>query len=458
MKQIHYIFLFVLGLLSVAFAPLYLAYGGVTADTISYVQLADSFPEIKWSLFPLGYPLLIKFFNLFTDDYYWAARLLNVLLFALIGVFAYVKKFYFKETVILLTTKIFLFCFFNSLSEAPFLALMYFLMYFLHGFFYRKLSSAAFYMPAALILTLMFSVRYSAVYFLVAFALYYFLYYIYKEKTFVFKSGFFRFLVLSSVGIGLYILFNYFTFGDFAGESFRHKPYLKGIGAEFYRNILSVLNSFNPLFGIKLNSSSAIAYAAEGIFLVLNLVFISLMVRIWKRHFKSSNKDFHILLIATGLIYSGFVFTTVFFQGIEELNIRMLAESSFLYFFSIILICFKEKKYEKPLFFLAVFSLVFNTLYPLKNASDFLERKKFTESKLKSMENKKYYFIKDFRNVKPKVYRIPVINKTFSYGHENLQNSFIDGNIIMMKNPEILWILKDTVQLKEQVIYSTDLE
>lgn len=458
MRQTPYIVLFVFSLLSIAIAPFFLPYGGITADTISYVQLADSFPEVKWSLFPLGYPLLIKFFNFFTDDYFWAARILNIVLFAIIGLFSYLKQFYFRETVILLSTKIFFFCFFNSLSEAPFIFLLYFLLYFVHGYFYSERKSYRFYIPAALIMSLMFSVRYSGLYIYIGFGLFYLLHYIRKENIQFWNSGFFRFLFLSGVGIGAYALFNFINFGDFAGEKFRHNPYLKGIGEEFFRNVLGVFNSFNPVLGIKLNSSSLLAYSVEGILLLINIVFIYFMVRIWKNHFRSYSKDFHVLLLSTGLVYSVFVFFTVFFQGIEELNMRILAESSFLYFYSVIFICYQEKKYEKIIFRLAVFSLLFNTFYPLKNSSNFLERKAFTEKKLTAMEGKKYYFIKDFKKVKPKVYKIPVINKEFSYGHENLQNSFIDGNIIMMKNPDILWILKDTVLQKEQVIYSTDLE
>ena len=60
MKLSWYYFLFFASLLSVAVIPLFVPYGGIGADSISYFRLAYSIPDqVKTSLFPLGYPCLL---------------------------------------------------------------------------------------------------------------------------------------------------------------------------------------------------------------------------------------------------------------------------------------------------------------------------------------------------------------------------------------------------------------
>ncbi|WP_027376603.1 glycosyltransferase family protein [Kaistella palustris] len=459
MKLSFYWFLFFAGLLSIAVIPPFLPYGGIGADSISYFRQAYYLPcDVRDSLFPLGYPFALKVFHFVTDDYYWSARLVSISLYSLVGIFSWLKRFHFKETVILLSTKIFFYSFFNAISEGVFLTLMYFLFYYLYNFFEGKKRSYQFYIPAALLVTLMFSVRYSGVYLLVGMSFFYLFYYFKKRKEIhFFRNDFFKFLLLSSVGIGIYVLFNYFSFGDFAGENYRHRPYLNTIGEDFFRNIISIFNSFNPVLGLKFNGHSNFIYLAESVLFLINLFFIYFAVKIWRKHFQKEGSGFHLLLLLTGLVYTVFVFATVFFQGIEELNIRLLAESSFCYFFSLVFICYKEKVYERLIFLLAVFSLIFNSLYVIKIPENYLKRKAALEKNYPNLTGKKYFCIDDADDKRIEYYRIPLINKEVQYEHQNMQDAAVNGDIIMMRSPYILWILKDTVKNKSEVIYSSEL-
>ena len=138
MSEKKYIYLYFAILFFAIFIPFFISYGGIVADTLSYIKIADSIPDVKSNLFPLGYPLIIRFFHSFIHDYYFSARIISILTVLLIGVFSYFKKFYFKETVILLCTKIFIFCVYNLISEGLFLGIFYFLIYYFHVFFSKN--------------------------------------------------------------------------------------------------------------------------------------------------------------------------------------------------------------------------------------------------------------------------------------------------------------------------------
>lgn len=461
MKKEMYYLLFAISLLSIVVVPLMIPTGGVALDSIAYFRLAYDLPHIEWSLFPLGYPVLLKIFNVIFDDFYWSSRVLNVVLYISIALFSYWKKFYFRATIILLSTKIFFFNFHQSISESLFLVCLYFLMYYLYAFFDDKKKGYRFYVPAALILVYAFCVRYSALYIYIGFSLFYLIYY-YKNKKTVqfFNNDFIKFLIISCFGIVIYCFFNYFNFGDFTGEKFRNDPPVTITAEDLLRNILSVFNSFNPLFAVKLKGNGMSVMVSELVFLLINVFFIFIFVRIWKGYFHKQKADFHVLLIMTGIIYSLFLFVTQFFQGIEELNIRMLSESSFLYFFSILLICYEDIKYEKLIFSLAVFSLLFNSLYPIKHPENFLARKKRVEMKFSKMKNKKYFF-NDFATVN--------VSATEGIPKEGIKNiemrqkqkdGYFNGSIVMTKDPSVHWILEDVEdeESRSEVVYSSELQ
>lgn len=437
--------------------PFWIPAGGITADSISYFRLANDFPNVKWSLFPLGYPLLLKVFHLVTNDFFWSSRILNCLLYTSIALFAYCRKFYFKETVILLTTKIFFFSFYNAISEGLTFVLFYFLVYYLERFFRGDLKGSQFYLPAAACFIFSFVVRYSSLYIGVAMGLFYLIFYFKQRNEINFwKHDFLKFLFVSGLGIVAYCLFNYFSFGDFMGEKYRNDPPIIDI-EDLLRNIASIFNSFNPILGIKFNGNSTLIIVLELILWLVNLVFIYFFYKVWKEHFKNNKGYFHLLLILCGIVYTGFLFVTQFYQGIEELNMRMLSESSFFYFISVIILYYKKLKFEKIIFSLAAFSLLFNSLYVLKIPSDYLDRKNEVEDTLSHLNGKEFFYDDLVNENKVVKYNIPIINKEVEYVHANQQDGYIDGNIVMAKNPKIEWIVEDTVKDKSRVVYASDL-
>lgn len=454
-KTIPYYILLVLALLAVCVVPLAMPHGGVTSDAVYYFRIADQIPEVNWSLFPWGFPVVLKTINVITNDWFWAGRVTSVLIYLSIILFSYVQKFHFRETVILLMTKIFFYSLFNIISEGLFLALMYFQFYFLYEYFRGGRTGFKFYVPAAVLMALMFTVRYSAVYLFVGMVAFYG-YYRTRHKTAFQNRDFLYFLILSALGIAAYMLFNFTNYGDFAGERYRNLP-PADLTDNLGRNVLSVFNSFNPVLGVKLHGSSTIVMVAETVFLLINMVFIFIAINVWRSYFRHHRGLFHKMLITTGLVYTVLVFASFYRQGIEELNIRMLAESTFCYLFSLVFILFKQRKHLKIIYTLAVFSLVFNSLYVLKVPENYLQRKAEVEEVFSEMNGKRYYFIDDLANVRVESYRVPFIKKEIKYEHSNMNDAMINGSIIMAKDPRVFWILKDTVQDKSMMVYSSEL-
>lgn len=202
------------------------------------------------------------------------------------------------------------------------------------------------------------------------------------------------------------------------------------------------------MFGIKLNSSTNLVLVSQFILLCIDLFFGYWFVKIWRKEFKAGFSWFHFLLIFTGIVYGTFLFSTYFYQGIEEINIRMTCEISFCFFFSVIILYFKQKRNEKLIYRLAIFTLFFTALYTLKNHENFLKEKKIIEQKFSKLKNKKYFY----NNIPDRetFYEIPIINKKIKYTHPDSQSWRVNKNIIMAKDPRILWLKKDTVKNKKR--------
>ena len=463
MKKKSYILLLIFLILNVAITPLFIPNGGLVGDIQHYIRIAYYLPEVKWSLYPLGYPLLLRAFYSFTGDYYWAGRIINMLCFLGIGLFAYKKNFHFKETVILLCTKIFVYAYFNILSEGVFLCLMYFLFYYFYQYFYNKRGKQLV-IAGSVLMILLFTVRYSALYIYLALAVYYVFYYYFrlrKQGLSFFRTSYSNFLLISGIGIFLYISFNYMKFGDLMGESFRNPSDLKPFTEPFYIAVLGFFMAFDPFFAIKAVQLTPKSILVESIFLIINLSCIWYFIRICKKYFKKT-KDFYFygLIIFIGISYLLLIFLSSFYQGIDNMDMRILSEGSFCIFYVFIFIVYKEKHNETVIFILAVLCLAFNTVYAIKIPKFYLTQKKETESELAGVIDGKKYFYNDTAEIpEMTTYKIPLIGKEIKKSNPYSQSGFINAYIIMTKYPEILELRDEkSIVDKKLIIYNSDLK
>lgn len=450
-----YVFLAVAVIVIYFFQSFFLPTGGIGADSLSYFGIASDLPELKTNLFPLGFPFLIKIFHFVFQDYFWAGKMLNISMVIIILVFSYVKKFYFRETVLLFAAKTFFFAFNLVISEGPFLFLLYFLFYFFHERFQEKISSTRFVFCASAILILLFTVRYSGIYIYLGTGIFW-LWMLFRRRLFEFQEDILKVLVFSGAGILAYLAFNYLMYGSFTGE------HLRGAPAQIYpvyvlRNILAMVNVIDPFIGIKPASNSIISIAFQVVLMLIDLLLLRYFVKLVKRKKDNLQMEFHYLLWIIAGIYTVTMFISGFYQQIEELNVRMLAAANLCIAFSFLIIYFKDLKSDKFIFRTAVFFLIFLTAYSLKSPENYLKNKRIIELQMPEFKNRKYLFDdeKEVKNVT--VYHIPVLNIFFTYQHTNKQKGEWKQSIGGTVNPQIKWLKYDTIKDKKQVLYTSQL-
>lgn len=460
-NYLKYWVLFIFVILKTAVLPFFLPSGGITSDSVDYFRITVGFPKIVTDLFPLGYPFLVKIFYYIIPDYFYSTKIINVLGICFIGLFSYYKKFFFKETIILLTFKIFsLFLF--SYSEPPFLVLEYLLVYYFHQYFSGELKGIRFVFPASVIMVCMFLVRYSGIYIYLAIGLY-FLYYTIKNKlfkTFYYKS-YFYFLIFSAIGILGYVGFNYTHFNDFIGESSRGLPNYNNIYTFSHENFLGVINVLNPILSVKVTEYSSSIMLLIGIVLILIDISLLFMFFIgYKKLFKKEVNYFHQLLLTIGIVYLGCMIFSEYTQRIEIISTRMICESSFVLFFSFLILyykCFPAK--TKWLFILGVISLLYSIIAIIKTPSNYLKNREKVEYALKKRKEVKYFYRDSNGGDGKMTIKIPFIDKKIDYTNVNIISGNYNLYIVTGLVPSIKLISNDKdIKDKNQILYNSQIK
>lgn len=430
-------------------------FGGIMSDSLSYFGIAEDLPRPETNLFPLGYPLLIKFFHLIFQDYFWAYKILNLLFTISILVFSYKKKFYFRETTLLFAGKTFFCVFTQAISESAFIFALYFLVYFLHEMLIKpqKLYKNA--VIAALLIVSLFSVRYSAVFIYLGVLVFFFLNFI-KIKNEIYFKAFFLFLILSGLGISGYLFVNYLEFKSFTGEQLRGTPngmtYLYII-----RDLLGVCNVIDPFIGLKPASNSLGSLLFQGFILLVDVLIFIYFFRYYKKAKETPQRNFHVLLWVVAVVYTFALLFSGWVQQIEEMGVRLLAAANFCLFFSFLILYFKYNTDDKKIWWISCFFLAFLTAYSLKDPAYYLTKKEVIKAQMPKFKNKKYLF-NDERNIKTlTTYEIPIIKKTFNYEHTNKQKGKLKESLAGSVYPKIKWLKHDTVRNKSEVLYTSQL-
>ena len=434
---------------------LFLSAGGIGADSLSYFGIAADFPQVITNLFPLGFPALIKIFHSVFQDYFWASKVLNILMVVCILLFSYFKQFYFKETVLLFTGKTLFFALNLVSSEGPFIFLLYFLIYFFHEKFQEKIKSGTFVFFASLLMVLLFTVRYSGIYIYLG-ILFFWLFLVLKSKPLPIKIDLFQFLWISGIGITSYLSFNYFTFGSFTGEHLRGAP-AQYAPIYIFRDILGMTNVIDPFIGLKPSSNSFGSLAFQVGVMIIDLILLGYLIKLYRSKKDFIKVEFHYLLWVIAGVYTIGLFISGLFQQIEEMNVRMLAAANFCLFFSFLKIYFKGLQSDRLIFKIGCFFLGFLTLYSLKSPDNYLKNKQQIAQQMPQFSGKKYLYDNEQNQKVTTTYHVPLLKKTFKYQHTNAQRGFIKQSIAGTINPTIKWLKYDTIPNKYLVLYTSDL-
>ena len=438
------------------FQSLFLPYGGIGADGLSYFGMASDFPKLKTNLFPLIYPALLRFFYESLGDYFWAYKVVNFLMVVVLLIFSWFRKFYFKETVLLFTGKSLFFAMNGAVSESLFIFIFYFLLYVVHSFLSEKLKAVLFVFWASLFVVLMFGVRYSGIFIYMSLVLFGF--WLWLERVRVEQLRIYlAFLLLSGLGIFAYLGFNQMYFGSFAGE------HLRGGRGEFqfvylFRDFLGMTNVVDPFIGIKPASNGYLSLMFQVVLMLVDVFLFFKFVK-WYRSNKINFKgSFPKLLWIVTIVYTVGLFVSGLFQQIEEMNVRMLAIANFAFFFSALVLYFQVQKKDQLVFRISFFFFLFLTAYNWKDAGSFLDYKSQMVPQLSRFKHKKYLYNNEKSMVTTTVYEVPIINKEVKYQHTNKQIGELKQTVIGAVNPQIKWLKYDTVRDKSQVLYTSQLK
>lgn len=354
--------------------------------------------------------------------------------------FSCVKKFYFKETAILVTFKFLIYLYTLFIFESVFFTLFYILIYYLSKFLTENELRFKIIFSVVIITVYLTVVRYIRIYGFIVILIYFF-YYTLRYK--LISKNYFYYLLLSSLGIYIYLLYyllyNYIGLGSFLGVH-RFAPALDNIGKYTLENLLGTLSVVNPIFSIKiLESESIIFFIMIGIVLI-GLFFLMSYVWFYRVSFNAKINSFNQLLLTIGCVYFTWMFDSEYTHGIESLNTKMLTPAFFCFYFSFLILFFKiylNKLYY--IFIITILFLVIKTMYLLKFPVNYLSYRLRVMKVFKERKNLKY-FLSDT------VYSIPLLNKKIEYIHPYLQSGYINANIVRSINPDIKYTQK-TIQL-----------
>ena len=180
--------------------------GRVNPDSIRYQRLARVLPEIDNTVTPLGYPLGIKFFTFFGLDEFWSSKVLGILAYFFILYFAWKKKFYFKESLVMMALFSYVSIFSFTMSEPMILPFVFVFLYISKNVILGKISGFKSVFWLSLLLILLYNIRYSALFIIAGTAVFGILNY---KKNYG-KS----FLFSGIIGL-LFIILYKFTFIDY---------------------------------------------------------------------------------------------------------------------------------------------------------------------------------------------------------------------------------------------------
>lgn len=434
----------------------FLPNGGVGADSLSYFEITADFPNVVTNLFPFGYPMFLKIFVSFFDDYFFGAKMLNVVLISAILLFSYFKSFFFRETVLLFAGKTFFYVFTNVLSEGLFIFILYIFLYFIFQIFYTKENKVQNSVVAGLLMVFLFFTRYSGIYIFAGFLVFSALWLLGRKERNVGKALFLLSL-MSTFGVVSYLVFNKVYFGSFTGEDLRGTPG-EMTNLDMLRNFFGVVNVFDPFIGIKPASSGFMSILFQVVVFAVDLCFVIYFVGYYRKAEKSKFYYFHLVLWLIAVFYTIALFASEWFQVIEEINTRMLAAANFCLYFSFLILFFQfGKKYEWLLWRISCFFLMFLLLYSLKDAGSYYNNRDVIKPQISKLSEKKYIFNDERNLVNVTTYEFPGLKKSFTYIHTNKQPGELKQNIAGSLNPKMKWLKEDTVKDKSKVLYTSEL-
>lgn len=357
--------------------------GRVNPDSIRYMRQADMFPVIDNTTAPLGYSLFIKFFTFFGLDEFWSSKLIGILAYTFILIFAYKKRFFFKELLITSALFSFVSIYSYTMSEALTLPFVILFFYTAHQIIKNRISQVKGILYLSLLLIILLNIRYSALFFCVGSLIFG----VMKIGKHYWKS----FAISGFLGIGFYGLYK-IIFIDYFNKDYVN-TFLE-IGLKSTPQLLLELfqgltTTFNPFIHIADPNGGIINYGIYGI----GAITIMIMVFLFNRAKLSETEKFILIISSVTIILSYFV---QYVYSVNAIDYRLLAPFSigiWIVFLRRIFLFFDDTTYS-----IAFLSLLTGFVFTWLSKGNYLDNRKsitqfLTDENLMNKELK--FYVKD---------------------------------------------------------------
>lgn len=353
--------------------------GRTNPDSIRFMRTSNALPVVDNTTTPLGYPLSLKFFALLGVGEFWGSKIVGILAYFFIVWFAWKKKFYLKETILIGGLFSFVSIYSYTMSEALILPFVFVFLYLGRQIMIEEIKGFKAFLYLSLILIALYNIRYSALFFIGGVLLYGILNF--KKhfgKTFIY-AGF--------TGLVFVVLYK-FLFIDYYNE--RYVDQFLEIGLHPTSKLLVELfqglcTTFNPFVHIAKPDGGFINYAIFGI----GFLNILLMAFLFIKNKLSETGKFLVFSGVIGIICSYFI---QYFYSVNAIDYRLLAPFSF----PIWLVYFKKlyQVFGKLTYGITALSLVTGFAFTWLSKGNYLENRKQIQQflKLENLENKPLKF------------------------------------------------------------------
>lgn len=356
--------------------------GRITPDSVRFLRSSHNFPLIDNTTTPLGYPLSIKLFTLIGVDEFWSSKLVGILAYILMVLFAWKKRFYFREVLLIGGLFSYVSLFAATLSEGLFLPFVFIFIYISRNIIIERWNASQSILYLSLILILIYNIRFSGL-FLIGGC---FLYGLYKFNK---KNGKI-FLISSLIGL-LFIVLYKLIYIDYFNENYV-KDYLQIGLYPTYKLLIELIQglitSLNPFIHISNPNVSIINFGIYGIGIANLLLILFLFIKLSL----SETEKFIISMGIIGIVCSFFI---QYFYKTDPLDYRLLSGFNFF----IWLIYFK-KNYQifgNKIYIITFVSLISGFIFSWLSKGNYLENRKITKEFLikEDLLDKKILFYKN---------------------------------------------------------------
>ncbi len=289
--------------------------GRTNPDSIRFMRTSEVFPVIDNTITPLGYPLSLKLFSIVGIGEFWGSKIVGILAYFFIVWFAWKRKFYFKESVLVGGLFSFVSIFSYTMSEALFLPFVFLFLYVARQLIIDEIKGISAFLLLSLLLIALYNIRYPALFFI--------------GGTFLFGLLNFKkhygknFIYAACSGFAFVVLYK-FLFIDYFNENYVEK--FLNIGIHPTSQLLVELfegltTSFNPFIHIANPNGGFINYGIYGV----GLLNIFLIIFLFVKGKLSETEKFILFIGIFGIVCSYFI---QYFYSVNELDYRLLAPFS----------------------------------------------------------------------------------------------------------------------------------